>query len=259
MVELASFWVGDRLGPIEIASLRSFLRQGDHITVYSPAPMEGLPEGVLWRDAAEIMPCDRIIRHRKTQSPALHSDLFRYQLLAKTDQIWVDLDMIALRPFEFGTEWVFGYETPQEVNGAVLHLPRESETLRNLFLLTPETRGLPPFLKGPRRAKYWIRSLGRGLPLDCWPWGGIGPRALTHYLKETGELSYALPVSAFYAVPMCDAARFLEPGGITRANLPKEAWGVHLWGKQLRQAMAKRGAEPVPEGSFLDLALRGDV
>ncbi|SEN61167.1 hypothetical protein SAMN04489859_10119 [Paracoccus alcaliphilus] len=259
MAELASFWVGDRLGPIEIASLRSFLRQGDHVTVYSPAPMEGLPEGVLWRDASEIMPCDRIIRHRRTQSPALHSDLFRYQLLAKTDQIWVDLDMIALRPFEFGSEWVFGHETPQEVNGAVLHLPRQSETLRKLLLLTPETRGLPPFLTGMRRAKYWLRSFGRGLPLDRWPWGGIGPRALTYYLKQTGEMSHALPVSAFYFVPMQEAARFVEPGGIRRADLPQDAWAVHLWGKQLRQAMAAYHSGQVPRGSFLDLALREEL
>lgn len=259
VAELASFWVEDRLGPIEIGSIQSFLRQGDRITIYSPAPLDGLPDGAHWRNASEIMPSDRIIRHRKTQSPALHSDLFRYQLLAKTDQIWVDLDIIALRPFEFETEWVFGYETPHEVNGAVLRLPKESETLQNLLLLTPETRGLPPYLTGLRRAKYWLRGFGRGLPLDRWPWGSIGPRGLSYYLKQTGEISHALPISAFYSIPLQEAARFLEPGGITRANLPADAWGVHLWGKRIRQVMVQDYEGQVPRDSFLDLALRGEV
>lgn len=257
MAELASFWVGDTLGPIEIASLRSFLRQGDRITVYSPGPLLGLPDGVLWRNASEVMPADRIIRHRKTGSPALHSDLFRYQLMAKTDQIWVDLDVIALRPFQFESDWVFGFETADEVNGAVLRLPMRSVALQQLLCLTPDRRGIPDYLTGLRRVKYWLRGMGRGLPLEDWPWGSIGPRALTYYLRQAGELNHALPISAFYAVPLSDAARFLEPGGLSRADFGDEVFAVHLWGKQLRQAMIRDHGGQVPEGSFLDLALRG--
>lgn len=259
MADLASFWVGDRLGPIEIASLRSFLRHGDRMTVYSPTPLEQLPDGVLWRDAGEIMSCDRIIRHRKTGSPALHSDLFRYQLMAKTGQIWVDLDVIALRPFDFGSDWVFGYETPDLVAMGILRLPRTSRTLQGLLSLKPDTVGFPPYLSGLRLAKYWLRTAGRGLPLERWPWGGTGPRALTHYLRQSGEIAHALPVSAFYSVPLNQVGRFLEPGALTLADLPPDAWAVHLWGKDLRQAIARQHAGRVPAGCFLDLARREEL
>ena len=257
MADLASFWIGDRLGPIEVASLQSFLRFGDHMTLYCVGNVAGVPKGVECRPASEIMPCDNILRHRKTGSPALHSDLFRYQLLARTDKIWVDLDVIALKPFDFPTPWVFGYESPLEINGAVLRLPRESAALQALLALTPETRGLPEYLSGFRRWKYWLKGMGRGLPIDRWPWGALGPRALTYYLRKTGEIAHALPVSAFYSVPLTETRRFLDPGGLTPDELPSDAWAVHLWAKELRGALATHHGGQVPRGSFLDRLLAG--
>ena len=258
MAELASFWVGGPLGPIEIASIKSFLRHGDNITVFSPHPLE-LPEGARWADANEIYPSETIIRHRKTGSAALHSDLFRYALMAKTDMIWVDLDIIALRPFEFGSEWVFGYESESTINGAVLRLPPSSRSLRILAGLSLDQRGLPDHLSGLHRARYWLRGLGRGLTIDRWPWGSIGPRALTYYLNETGEEKYALPISAFYSIPGPEAERFVKPDGLLLEDLPPDAFAVHLWGKHLRAIIAEKYDGRVPKGSFLDLALKDEL
>jgi len=259
MAELGTFWTGGPLGPIELASLRSFRRYGDCVTVYSPHPMTDLPEGVMWCDASDVMPSHKIILHRKSQSPALHSDLFRYQLIEKTNKIWVDLDIIALRSFDFGTEWVFGYETPGEVNGAILQLPKSSLTLQALLAVRPNTKGIPPYLTGFRKAKYWVKGFGRGLPLDLWPWGSIGPRLLTHYLAEFDEIQHALPISAFYSIPLGETARFAAPGALTRNDLPSDAWAVHLWGSKLRQVLQRNYSGHVPEGSFLDLALRDRI
>lgn len=256
MAELASFWVGGQLGPVEIASLRSFRRYGHPVTIYSPSRMDDLPEGVIWGDASEIMPSQKILLHWKSQSPALHSDLFRYQLIEKTDKIWVDLDVVALRPLDFDTEWVFGYETPGEVNGAVLRLPKSSLTLKALLKIGPDTRGIPPYLTGFRRAKYWAKGFGRGLSIDRWPWGSIGPRLLTYYLSQFDEIQHARSISAFYSVPIDNVAKFAEPHGLTRDDLPTDAWAVHLWGSKLRKVLEQRYSGQPPKDSFLDLALR---
>lgn len=257
MANLASFWVGDRLGPIEIASAQSFLRHGDNLTIYSYTPVADVPAGVRVADAATVMPTTRVIRHHKNGSPAIHSDLFRYALLAQTDQIWVDLDIIALRSFNGAGDWLFGYETDTEVNNAVLRLPRDSKTLQKLKTLRVDTVGLPDMLTGMRRFKYWLKSGGRGLSIDRWPWGATGPRALTHYLRESGEIVHALPQSAFYAIPLSYAGRFVAPGAVTRDTLPADAWAAHLWGKELRQYLQKHHKGIVPQRSFLDLAMRG--
>ncbi|WP_152988233.1 hypothetical protein [Paracoccus sp. MKU1] len=259
MVDLASFWVGDRLGPIEIASLQSFLRHGDRITLFSPTPLADLPPGVIWRDANGIFPSRRILRYRANGSPALHADLFRYALLAQTDMIWVDLDIIALRPFAYASPWIFGYEGSSTVNNAVLRLPESSDTLRLLQQFQPDTVGLPPFMSGFRRFKYQLRTFGRGMSIERWPWGATGPRGLTHFLRLTGEISHALPVSAFYAISKDDAGRFLVPGALRASDLPSDAWCVHLWAKELRQELRRHHHGQVPAGSFLDLAIRGEL
>ncbi|MDO5527870.1 MAG: hypothetical protein Q4F71_00550 [Paracoccus sp. (in: a-proteobacteria)] len=210
-----------------------------------------MPDGVIQRDAREIYDPGYIVKHRKTGSPALHSDLFKYAMLAKIEMLWVDLDIIALKPFSFPSPWVFGYEGPDAVNGAVLGMPRESAALAALLEFKHDTIGLPQYLSGTRRLKYLLRSLGRGLPINRWPWVAVGPRALTYYLQMTGEISHTLPQSAFYHVPLENARLLVAPDAVSRESLPPEAWAVHLWGKKLRTVIAEEFGGTIPTGSFL--------
>lgn len=250
MQKLASFWCGKALGPVELTSIRSFLHHGDQITVYSPVRLE-LPEGAIWRDASEIMPSEKIIVDRKTGSPALHADLFRYAMLNQTDEIWVDLDIVALRPFDIKSEWVFGYECEKRVNNAVLRMPKHAETLRLLSQFHAGSRGIPPMVTGMRKAKYWLRSQVQDLTIDKWPWGSVGPQALTRFLHETGEIQHAMPRSAFYALSSAQVGSFLEPGALSMSDLPDDAFGVHLWAKELRQELKDKYNGEIPQGSFL--------
>lgn len=253
MRELATLWIGDRLNEIEIASLWSFARQGQKVRLYAYGPIAGLPRGVELADAGEILSGDPIVRH-KNGSPAIHADLFRYAMIAKTGAIWVDLDMIAFKPFVFPSAYVFGFEDEISVNNAVLGLPQDSPTLAALCALRPDTRGLPEDLHGFRRLRYQVKSLlAGGLPIGHWPWGSTGPLALTRNLRLNGELGHALPRSAFYAEPLSEVARFAEPGRLDWTSFPAEAYGAHLWGRQLRAHLAKHHGGRAPQGSFLAL------
>ncbi|MFA7434327.1 MAG: hypothetical protein WCZ72_11540 [Gemmobacter sp.] len=251
MAELASLWIGDRLGAIEIASAQSFLRHGDRLTLYVMQDVAGIPKGVTVRDARDIFDPGRVIRHHKSGSPALHSDLFRYALMQKTDSIWVDLDVIALRSLDGAGDWIFGFEADEKVNCAVLRLPHESRTLRALLEITPDTTGLPPWMTGFRRFKYWLKSAGRGLPIERWPWGAVGPTLLTHQLRKTGEIAHTLPQTVFYPVPYADAGLLLTPGAITCESLPPDTWAVHLWASRLGKIRASEHGGQIPPGSFL--------
>ncbi|MCC7320595.1 MAG: hypothetical protein IT542_06405 [Rubellimicrobium sp.] len=83
MTELASFWCGGALGPIELASLRSFLGQGDSITVFSPHPLD-LPEGVIWRDAQERHPLYGWRKQRRLMVDKVHA--LRHLIAARRDR-----------------------------------------------------------------------------------------------------------------------------------------------------------------------------
>jgi hypothetical protein len=259
MNELASLWIGESLGEIELASIYSILRHGNRLTLYSYAPIHNVPKGVETCDASEIFPTSHIMRYRKTDSPALHANLFRYALIAKTEKIWVDLDIIALKQFNFTTEHVFAFERANRVNNAVLGLPFDSPTLNDLCQFRPDTVGLPPNFKGLRYWRYLLRTFGKGLPIDRWPWGSTGPRALTHYLQTNKEIEHALPIEAFYSVAVSDVALFLKPGAITCDSFPAGAVGVHLWGKELRKLIATTCRGQLPKGSFLEQVLHDDA
>lgn len=252
--KLAALWVGAPFGPIEQISALSFLDVGHELIVYSDRRLEGLPPGVELRDANEILSTDNILRHRKTGSPALYSDLFRFALLKKTDHIWVDLDVVALRRFP-DVDYLIGRENEQDLNGAVLRLPKNSQALARLLEYNVDTRGYPPFLKGFSRFRYMLKTFGRGLHISDWPWGAIGPRGLTHFLTETGEIGQALPTEAFYPIPWPQADRFARPHDLAFDSFPEGTLAVHLWGRLLRRHIDEHHGGVLPAGSFLQKAI----
>lgn len=257
--QVASLWIGNRLGPIELASIRSFCRQGHDFTLFSYEPLENCPSDVITRDAREIFDCGRIVLHEKTKSPALHSDLFRYALISKTDFVWVDLDIIALRPFEFPSGYIFGYEYGPLLNGAVLGLPHDSPALKKLLEINPETKGCPPNMIGVRKLKYKLRDLlARGLPITRWPWGALGPRLITSELDQSGEIAHALPVDAFYSMPLAEAGRFADPEGYQASDAPEDAFAVHLWASHLTRYVKQKYAGTFPVNSFVSKVCRDD-
>lgn len=82
-----------------------------------------------------------------------------------------------------------------------------------------------------------------------------GPRALTYFARQTGEIQHALPSNAFYSVPQSSVLRFLEPGALKPDDFAG-SFGVHLWAKDLRQALKENFGGEIPRRSFLELIAR---
>lgn len=251
---LASLWIGDSLSGVERLCAQSFLDHGHALTLYSYAPVENVPAGVEMRDAREIFDTDRILRYNGPKgSPAIHADLFRYRMLAETDQIWVDLDVVALRPFAFTSDYVCGWEDNRQVNNAVLRLPLQSPALRGLLSMGPDTVGRPLAAPLLRRLRWIARMRGKTAPIEAWPWGATGPTALTYYMRRSGEITHALPVSAFYPLGWQEVDRLVKAGPLTPDSFP-QSYGIRLWGKFIHRALRGMGGRP-ETGSLLDQLL----
>ena len=54
-------------------------------------------------------------------------------------------------------------------------MPKTSPALAELKRFKPGMRGIAPHITGLRRLKYQIKTLGRGVPIEAWPWGSTGP------------------------------------------------------------------------------------
>lgn len=261
---IASLWVGDSLTLIEQICIQSFLDHGHRFILYIYSPVTGAPEGTVLADANEIMPAHTILRYSKEQSPALHANLFRYAMLAQTDYIWADVDMLALRPFDFVDNHVFGWQSEAIINNAVLRLPADSPALKKLRRFTPDSWGVDPTVKRwKKRAKIWLRTGGRGTHITDWRWGATGPLGLTNALDKSGEIRLALPCAAFYPVGFREVDDVLRPDGLAQEQIEPETYGVHLWGKFLRRTIEDKYQGHIPEDGFIGRAitryLNGDL
>lgn len=254
---VASLWIGGSLSFLEQVCLKSFVDHGHRTILYTYGEVGGVPEGVEVFDANLIFPNQNYIRHAKSGSPAVHADAFRYRMIELQNVIWVDADVLCMRPWDFRDQWVFGWEKPNRlVCNAVLGLPRFSKTLAKLNELCATEYPIPPWAK-PEEAERLQKAHDAGSPVHVseLEWGVWGPAALTYFLNETGEMEHVLPQMAFFPIPFKDRRDLLKPGTVIDDKLDDGCYGVHLWNRRLRRRIVTHeNGVPDPE-SFVGRAL----
>ena len=247
---VATLWIGPKLSPLEQLSALSLLETGHELTLYTYEDVQHVPQGVRIADARTLLP-GPIVRHKKTGSPALHSDLFRFELMRQTDSTWVDLDVLALKPLPTERTHVFAWENAGSINGAVLKLPKESPALKTLLSYGDNYRGYPPFLPRSKKFKYQIKTLWRGMTLPELPWGSIGPIGLTHYLNESGEIEYALPRESFYPVDHQNTIELLNDPALSRDSFGEGVYAIHFWASKMRKLVKAHFNGVIPQDSLM--------
>lgn len=203
LAQIGSLWIDGPLSWLEIASIRSFVELGHDFVLYTYGHVPNLPDGAVLRDAREIWPNDDIIVHAKAKSPAIHADVFRAVMVRDTPRVWVDTDVIAMQPFRAGMTWFLGHERDDKLllGNAVMGFPPESRTKDLLAEFLTSDYPIPPWLPGHRRGRMQAeRDRGGDMDLGTLPWGTTGPRALTHFAQETGEIIYAQPSDVFFPI-----------------------------------------------------------
>jgi hypothetical protein len=243
-------WVGPALGRIEKLSINSFLQAGHKVRLHAYADIKNVPAPVELCDAARLMPLAeaQALRHRKTGSFALASDLFRYRLMANGEGLWSDTDVVCLRPVALPGPHIFGWESARHINGALLYLDRDSPLLADL-LDNFRANHIPPWLGLKRSLPFRIKLLARKRfdPAKL-PWGTFGPRALTYLAHRHGASAQAQKRAVFYPLMPRDAPRIFEADfGLPEDDL-KEAYAIHLWNERLKDIKDTTPAQ----GSVLD-------
>ncbi len=231
---------------LERACFRSVLRAGHPLVLYCYDAPEGIPEGVEVRDAATILPRERIIRHRNG-SVSLFSNWFRYELQRREAGIWIDSDVYLLRAITDDRPFLFGYEDAGTINTAILRLPPDSPLLDRLIRIFDED-SVPAWIPARYRLTAWWRLKTQGRSgLSLMPWGVAGPRALTALATEEGVAHWALPPEIFYPLHYSEARRILDPEVSLADITASDSVAVHLWNENIKHYKDA----PAPPGSFL--------
>lgn len=240
-------WMEGPLSFLEQLCVKSFLDAGHQTVLYHYGPLENVPDGVEFADAADILPSENFLAHERTGSPALHSDLFRYKMLEQNDNmIWADTDAYCMRPFETPNGHFYGWESDKHVNGGVLGLPRDSDTLQALLAHTRDEFAIPSWY-GEEYVQELKAAKAAGNPVHAGeqPWGVWGPHAVTHFLKETGEVRYALPQDRLYPFTFKDRRLMLRRNFDTKGYITEDTFSVHLYGRRMRARLVeKEGGVP---------------
>jgi hypothetical protein len=206
--DIVTFWHGP-LDALRRLCLRSQVAAGHKVTVYSFDPLAGLPDSVGNADAEAVLSHTFAERLRPTGASGVwhdwttvqFSDFFRMRLMAENAGLWLDADVLLLRPVEIDpAKPYFAWERPRQLGNSVLYLPSNDPIVASFASLIQQDELTPDWLAlrhrlmfafGGWRGKHRVSDLRVAI---------FGPAALTALARRTDELHYALPWKTFYAV-----------------------------------------------------------
>jgi hypothetical protein len=249
--EIVTFWHGP-LDALRLTCLRSQVAAGHKVTVYSFEPIAGLPDGVGNAEAEAILTPAFSEKLRPPQPDGSwrdwtilqFSDFFRMRLMARGAGLWLDADVLLLRPVEIdATRPFFAWERPRQLGNSVLYLPAGDPIVTAFASLMQQDELTPDWLALRHRLTFALRRLrGGSNRLSDIRVAIFGPAALTALARRAGELHYALPRKSFYAVH-AEPKRFFEPSDFSALIGDHEIVGLHISPKG-------RGNQPPLAGSL---------
>ena len=234
--DVVTFWEGS-LDPLRQLCLRSQVAAGHRVTVYSFAPITVLPDGVLNTDAATILPRAFAERLRPSATdgrwqgwtPLQFSDFFRMRLLAEAKGLWLDADVLLLKPVTFdSTRPFFAWEKPRQLGNSALHLAPDNPIVAAFERLIAQDDLTPDWLAWRHRLTFWLnKTRGKSGRVSDVRVAIFGPAALTALARRAGQLHHALPKKTFYAVH-ARPKLFFEPSDFSALIADPEIAGFHI-------------------------------
>jgi len=249
--DVVTFWHGP-LDPLRLTCLRSQVAAGHKVTVYSFDPLAGLPDGVGNADAEAILPHAFSERLRPPQPDGSwrdwtvlqFSDFFRMRLMAEGAGLWLDADVLLLKPVEIdATRAYFAWERPRQLGNSVLYLPSDHPIVVAFEGLIEQEELTPDWLALRHRLTFALQRLrGGSSRLSDIRVAIFGPAALTALARRGSELHHALPKKSFYAVH-ADPKLFFDPSDFSTLIGDPGITGLHISPKG-------RGSKPPVPGSL---------
>lgn len=240
-----ALWTGGELPAFSAACLSSFAEVGHQVRLHVYDVPKGVPSGVELVDASSFVPADRIVRHHKTGSLALFSNLYRYELMAREQGLWIDSDVLCLRPLRALSDYVFGRESDSRLNGAILKLPAGSPMLADLRAIFTTPRWSAPWNDKKRRFRdavyYRVR---KDYGISKMSWGSAGPRAITYFANKHNVAVRAVAPDVFYPISVRRAGDLLRPDFPVEDLVTPDTLCIHLWadviGKEIKTGIPRK-------------------
>lgn len=243
------FWHGPKLGPVQVACIRSFMRHGHRAVLHCYTPPEDIPEGVALFDARQIMSLTDLISNTETGSVALGTNRYRYRMIKAGHGTYADCDMFLLRPLP-PDDILIGLQNSVDkshaCNNALLRYPPASRLAFELVKATMKEQATMPWRRRRRQVlNSVLRPLGLAPSVRNAPWGEWGPALVSYWVKELGLVSLCKPIDVFYPVHYFGTDLLFDPGLKLDDLITPRSVAVHLCHRM-------SGGMVVPSGCPLD-------
>ena len=249
--DVVTFWDGP-LDALRLLCLRSQVKAGHRVTLYSFAPLDHLPDGVSNADAEAILPKAFAERLRPTSPSGVwrdwttlqFSDFFRMRLMAEAKGLWLDADVLLLKPIEINlAKPYFAWEKPRQLGNSVLYLPPDDPIVAAFNALMAQAELTPDWLAWRHRMTFaWKKIRGETTRVSDIRVAIFGPASLTALAARFDHSKYALSKKSFYAIH-AEPKLFFEPSDFSALIADPEILGFHISPKG-------RGKEAPLPGSF---------
>ncbi|MBN1596002.1 hypothetical protein JW933_08770 [candidate division FCPU426 bacterium] len=232
---IQGLWVGESLSLLEQLSIKSFLAKGYTFHLYVYTDVMNIPDGVVIKDAAQILPYHAVFKLRRGThdgSYAPFANLFRFKLLYERGGIWSDMDVVCQKQLDHLPSHAFSSEFNRE--GKIV--------VNNTFIKIPKYCWL-------MKACYWTARLylaWRHILHKEIVWRKSGSDILQRWLKVSPWLQkYILTPQTICPIHWFEHAQLLD---CTRPfHLPEDTLCIHLWQEAWR---AESGREDEGKTEF---------
>lgn len=208
------FWVGE-LNILCYLTMKSHLenRHIFHLYIYKKhfnLNSKYLPNGVILKDASEIFEYKEISTNFHHMYATL-SDIFRYKLLFDKGGIWVDMDVVNVKPYDFKEDYVFCGELDTNNN----------------FIFNGG------FIKAKKKSKLMKDCYETSLKLiqnnDIISNGLIGPKLINEKITEYNMKHYMIKSDNIYPYNPKDFKDMFSDNKIKKLK-----YSIHLWNELFR-------------------------
>ena len=244
MFQTHMFWAYGSFSNVEKIAAASFVKNGYRLNIWTYGDISNAPAGVTLKDAREILP-ESLFFSLPNGSCAPFSDFFRYAVLNKVGGLWVDTDLIALKPLK---------EFPREPFLVTERLPVKTikEFVKQTLLRRVSFRTNNNVIFNPIPSPGNIIDLAylysERFPKEKVRWSELGPDLLSAIEKIYPDHGFRImPPEFANSIDYWNCpASLLEPG----VKVHTQAIFLHLYNEAWRDAKIDKNA-PFPKHSLM--------
>ena len=244
MAKVSSLWIGSQLSLAHKIAISSFIYHGHNVKIYVYDKSIEVPNGVEKADANAIIKESLVFKHY--DSYAAFSDLFRYALIAKTGETWIDTDTFSFSDSFFDDqEYVFIKESDNIYGNGILKAPRDSDFIKRLYSYSKK-------ISNTENSRNEVSINNE----NFWgSWTHLGPSLLTKVVKELSLDNFSIEKNIINLIDIHKESPIDFYWSPTPSEENIKRIGSAIAGTFFNSWLDQRGFDKnlLPEGSIMEL------